>query len=531
MRVLVVDDEIYIRKGIINAVSWKQLGLELAGEAEDGYEALDMIKKLSPDIIIMDMKMPGMDGVGLIHSLKKSHPEISFIVISAYSDFEFTREAIVNKAFDYILKPVKKDELNAVLERCISDLKKQKALNGAAKAENNDINSPEAVLKRLIFEAPSTEAELEKNTIIISRALSSSKGLCCVCKIDNLYHATKHLSEADPLDAMKSNVVKALMSTSARHIVFISKSEQEVVAAVSLDKPDKDFFSALARNIKAFCSFTISIGIGGTAEKPSDLISSYKQAVKAVKMKRLGDNSAVIDFKSLPEETSNDINLSASSMNLFLNTLKSGDENKSIELFNKILSDLYNMKFSIYSLQKNMIILLGDIEKLLNASGTSIDSECGKSSFTYVSSIMVAFSSDEMQEIFRPLITSLSIFFSRKNKKGGKKIVCEIVQSMNDEYFKQISLYGYAKQYFLNPDYLGRIFKQETGKSFIDFLTELRIKKAMELIEKNTFAYYYEVAENVGYDDYSYFCKVFKMVTGLTPGEYADLTAGRNNGI
>jgi two-component system response regulator YesN len=128
IKVLVVDDEKWVRRGIIEKANWKALEAEVVGEARDGQEGLDMSMKLLPDIVITDMKMPKMDGIEFISKLYKELPKTKVVVVSGYSDYEYTRQALLNKAVDYILKPIESSVINKALDRAIAEYKK--GING-----------------------------------------------------------------------------------------------------------------------------------------------------------------------------------------------------------------------------------------------------------------------------------------------------------------------------------------------------------------------------------------------------------------
>lgn len=114
-RILVVDDEKFIRKSICNRMDWAAFGIEVAGEAANGREALEQIESLRPQIVLADIRMPVMDGIAFITEAKKRYPQVHYILMSAYSDFEYAKQAIRLGVEDYILKPVKIAELEEVL--------------------------------------------------------------------------------------------------------------------------------------------------------------------------------------------------------------------------------------------------------------------------------------------------------------------------------------------------------------------------------------------------------------------------------
>jgi len=125
-KVLIIDDEPWAREVVKALGDWERLGLRIAGEAEDGKEGLRMMKELEPEIVLTDMRMPGVDGVELLQQINIQFPLLKIIVMSGYDDFMYLKQAIRSRAVEYLLKPVDPDELNAALEKCILELRKQK---------------------------------------------------------------------------------------------------------------------------------------------------------------------------------------------------------------------------------------------------------------------------------------------------------------------------------------------------------------------------------------------------------------------
>ncbi len=124
--VLLIDDEPWSREVVKALAQWERLGFRLAGEAEDGNTGLAQLEKLRPDVVITDMRMPGLDGVGLLKAINDSFPALKIIVISGYDDFVYLKQAVASRATDYLLKPIDPEELNAALAKCASELDKSK---------------------------------------------------------------------------------------------------------------------------------------------------------------------------------------------------------------------------------------------------------------------------------------------------------------------------------------------------------------------------------------------------------------------
>ena len=132
-KVIIADDESIIRKGLRELVDWEALGLSLSAEATDGAEALELVKDLEPHILITDIKMPDMDGITLIKNIKESGSNTKIIIISAYSDYEFLKKAILLGVESYLLKPIDNDELTALLGDIITKLNKEISFNTQVK--------------------------------------------------------------------------------------------------------------------------------------------------------------------------------------------------------------------------------------------------------------------------------------------------------------------------------------------------------------------------------------------------------------
>src|SRR4051812_41011417 len=125
IKTLLVDDEKWTRETIKQFGKWQDYGIEAIEEAADGQEGLKLIEQWSPDIVITDMKMPGVDGMELLRIVAERFPQIKLIVASGYDDFHYMRQAIRSKANEYLLKPINADELNQTLEKCVKEIKRQ----------------------------------------------------------------------------------------------------------------------------------------------------------------------------------------------------------------------------------------------------------------------------------------------------------------------------------------------------------------------------------------------------------------------
>ena len=116
-RIILVDDEEEVRKSIVRKIGWEEAGFQVAGDAENGEDALEKIEALEPDVVLTDIRMPYMDGLTLAERIRQKYPSMKIVIFSGYDDFEYAKQAIKLNVTEYILKPVNVEELTAILKR------------------------------------------------------------------------------------------------------------------------------------------------------------------------------------------------------------------------------------------------------------------------------------------------------------------------------------------------------------------------------------------------------------------------------
>ena len=141
LRVLLVDDEIMIREGFKRLFDWEAHDCEVVGEAADGMEALAQIDNLKPDIAIMDINIPIMNGLKVIQLSRIKHPNMAFVIVSGYDDFAYCREALRMQITDYILKPVNYEEFGTCIDNLKIALFQKQSLENAEQQEERTIHS------------------------------------------------------------------------------------------------------------------------------------------------------------------------------------------------------------------------------------------------------------------------------------------------------------------------------------------------------------------------------------------------------
>lgn len=516
-KVIIVDDEKWIRRGLIQSIPWDQLGLELAGEAKDGQEAYEMALEKMPDILFLDMRMPGLDGKQLIGMLNRDLPDLLTIVVSGYSDFEYTKEAIRHKAFEYLLKPVKKEELASVLEKAVAELDRREAERRKVTRE-----SGENWLRQLLYHVedyadPSAIQERD----LLPTAWRSGDCAVMVGQPD-AYVVQGEFSEFVDVLRLQLERTRPFLFGGQWHyeITFGGDSLREIVVAINgarLEHADLLRFSAIIQTvIKELGSPSFSLGF--STKGPLNVRKAYLEAKQVMNSKALGvAGAALFAGESVSHPP---VPYPQERENAFLLALQAGSCEVTGQEFERLFLAFAADSMPVEHMQRSAILLIHSIEKLLQAKDIRFEEACGKKSQVYTEMIQHRNDAGSVKRLFtEELVPSLLIFYNHTGEKQGEKIVGEMKRLIETHYDQQLSLHQIAGSYYMNPDYLSRLFKKLTSTNFVDYLTDTRIQSAKELMKLSKYKNY-EIAQMVGYEDYRYFSQIFKKKMGMTIGEY-----------
>lgn len=531
--VLIVDDEAIIRRSFRNKIKWDELDCSIIGEAKNAEEAYEFLKQSIPDIILLDMKMPGMGGVKFLEILSREFSSIKVIVISGFSDFEYLRQALKCGAHDYILKPVSREDLKTAVEKCSQAIMKDR--NEYLKKVNDEmiLNENLALLKEAILNRLISQSDIKPEQIL--NKLSNLKiNLDClyycliVIRINNFRKNTEScLNDVNLMFYTIENVSTEIASRQSICTGFKSSLiENEYVLLLGFND-DVDYITSLVTNIgKSIASslekhikIEISIGVSNIVSNLTDIKEAYRNALFNLQYKKPQDFSSE-DFKA-NNESSNVLNeLIDPSFEIQISYF--------IDSFNKdgmsdfVFSIMEKAKslaaFTPTDLQNFCLKILFVVEKCLSKFDITITKAMGIDiiSFDYISDIC---DWNKAKNVIDRIFGIVFDYISNQKKMDAKKIVVRAKQYIDRNYFEDISLNSISSKYFLNTTYFCEVFKKETGYTFNDYLNYVRIQKSKEFLT-NTALKLKEIAEIVGFEEQSYFSMVFKKYTGISPKDY-----------
>lgn len=520
-KIVIVDDELKIVQLIQRLIDWDNLPLNLVGTAHDGLAALELIEKEQPDIVVLDIRMPGYNGIELISRSKEFNTHIHFIIVSGYRHFEYAHNAIKFGVEDYLLKPVKKEEINRTLRKIICKKQQNNQL-----AEIKQSNLEQGFLESIFLGDPHVLPSREECNSRFNINLEYENYEVLLLKND-LNSTELNDNEISLLEDKTVSSIKSCFSDN-RIPYFFHIGEKGYYFLLNYRDRDQKFVGNYIFNLiesihsyrDLFINLNATVARSGTFNEFSEVRKKMSD-VEILILDRFYRGSGTI-LEEMPQNESplkaKDILTGAVRAELvkYIEILDSRSLECSI---NNIYENLEREK----ALRGGLIIEL--IEELISLFYYNMGqffeiSEAQKEKITHLRSVLKNQSFGKMlfsivADEFRGIIDKQQI---ERNSRDDKPIL-ETKKYINDHFFMNMTLEEVSDQIGMNPTYLSSLFKKKTGIGFIEYLTQVRIEEAKELLS-NPNRSISDTAGEVGYKDAKHFTRQFKKIVGLSPAEY-----------
>jgi two-component system response regulator YesN len=515
-KVLLVDDEMIIRQGLRVLIDWKSLGLELVAEAENGKSTLKLIQDFKPHILITDVKMPEMGGLELIKEINAMGLNIKTIIISGYDDFAYVKEALKYGVYDYILKPIRERDIASILKDVVRDI--DHTIIRSINSSESEKLMRDNLFNRLINNSITTIDFIEKARFL-NIDISDKPYRVMTVEIDG-----KSDLDGQELEYRRfsiNNICEELFEKYSNIITFHDRSNRQVIITND-NEIDKNCIKLAAAEIrdcvKKFLDFSVTIGIGSSVESIMEISKSYGESVKALKEKFLCGKGSIIFYEASQNKYPVESGISLPDTEKIRHSVKLLNKESSIEEIKKYFKAIKKRGFSKASITQGcmdlFLILLSLVKEYGNKSIDGFQSE-EEALGTIPSSETI----EEIEETLIGFATKVIDYLSSIKGDKYERISSKVVKYVRENYSKNVTLKSVAKHFYLNTAYLGRIFKEETGELFSDFVNRVRVEEAGKMLVTSDYKIY-EVAHRCGYKDIDYFRSTFKKVTGITPAEF-----------
>lgn len=518
MKAIIIDDEKHVRGVLRMLADWERFGIVEVLEARDGEEAKKLIEAHRPEIVFTDMNMPNLDGIGLLEWLREHAGDSKTIVISAYDDFHYMRNAIFYGSFDYILKPMEADVLNETLGRAVEAWRRE-AVSRRSAYENDRIASAakplywDRLLSSLLGRTPAPEA-----TDRLAREFGAVPGrdLFTALLIPVRAYATVKAGGniEDAFAALLPVCGEALLP--GEGVVFRHTAKLDELAVLAWNVKDAE---ALAKRIYAAVwqatRMKLLVAVGKAARQTADAYDSALDAMMRCDLQSAFKARAVVRCEDVRARAV--LHLLDYAQDLTL-ALQSGSAEGADRLLDRMLETVKaagGMTFEqVHSWESQYKMLqarwLQEYD-IRDSRGLSV----GDAYWDEDGSFSVRRFREEKRRQLHDLIRLLHDVKYKKEKNS----IREIESYLRQNYKREVTLQEIAERFYLSREYISRKFRQEFGLTITDYVTQVRIEKAKELLE-NPHLKVYEIADYVGYQNDKYFIKVFKRAEGVTPSEY-----------
>ncbi|SEP81785.1 two component transcriptional regulator, AraC family [Virgibacillus subterraneus] len=462
MRVLIAEDELLERKAMKKFIESNFTDMRIVGEAQNGRKAIELAESTHPDIIFMDIKMPGINGLEAIKEITKHDPSIKFILVSAYDSFGYAKQAMNYGIKEYILKPGKKEEIVRAILRV-----KKEILHEREQQDEKRKLFKERLFTKLMHQPVSEEAYDIQQMYFPEM----QTGYFLVAKLNRL---------------VDEDTVELILKKHIRHSFIFNMTEERlsicVLVTMNIDKAE---VLTVARRIQLEIGENCFIGAGYPCESLENFPRSYQEALTAsyqlnkVKKRNYG-------FLREKENDRKEI------ITRLLAEIGKGNDRYSVDIFNEedfTTSDLEEIYFNI--------------RQLLEERGISIpDSSISELNSPYDWHTFITICCMNLQEYYQ-----------------SKQYIAKAKTFVEENYCNGVTLEETSAYVDLSPNYFSNVFKQEFGQTFIDYVTKLRMEKAKGLIQENVYSLK-EISYMVGYNDPNYFSRVFKKYYQMSPKHF-----------
>lgn len=524
LRVVLADDENKVLLLLQKLIDWKQLGYEIVGTANDGLRALELVREKQPHLLITDVRMPGCSGIELIQRAKDLQPDLHFIIISGYRKFEYAQNALKYGVEDYLLKPLKQEELTGILLRLSDKLGKKAALEFQLKKSGE--RQQELLMEVLWHAAERQQPFLDAAQAYAGYGFRFTEGVCfaALVKVDvsnaSQYQDSYQIMLRHALEIVRRELrsltdVYAVAAQKEGIAVLLHMREYQTVEV-------KQCFTKIRKEIEQqrdlFWCIRCTICLGSRKSNLEEAGTSMREALWCCR-DRLCRVQSWRDAETEQMAFDQRYSMETAQKKRFQVAAECLDEAR----FEQELDECFHTVLSRPDLNGQM--LEDWFDQVLEACLYGMQ-QTGHTEERFAENMEEKFwLCPDAQGVFQLLRQDISRELRRLGDERSlreARPITEAKRYIQQHYREALRLEDVSSAVGFNATYFSTLFKKETGQNFMDYLTELRISKSKELLCGDTLSIQ-DVAEMVGYRDLKYFSRLFKKATGVSPSDYKKL--------
>lgn len=512
------------------AIPWHEYGVELSGLASSGPEALRLIERVGADIVLLDIRIPGMDGLALCARLLAERPSLKAIVVSGSDSIKYAQQAIEIGVTKFLLKPAEDAE---VIEAVVSAAE-------AARRDLEALHRQEEMEARWHEHLPRLQQNFFQNWVsgrftdwdiaersrkLMIEIRDDDKYAVVAADMDPL-RADENRYSADDASLLKFSlhrIASELMSGVTTGVFQDARELTILLYASPAGETEADFFarinlsvSKLLETVRECLKLTATAGVGACAHGKEQVGRSYQQALQALRERIVHGHDIVIPFRSQSAGSKEKL-LETDELRLLKSALETGNEERAMEVYDRFLERGLYPVTGLEAVQETVLHLCSVFVRMIHLRGWSLRAVVGDDYKVFLHPDTLQ-TKEQVAKLFRRTISNMIRYANETALSETQQLIDDILLYIEEEIKEDLSLKMIADKYYMNPSYLSRIFKQTTGESFSAYLLNRKMEHARRMLHDGFKVY--DVANLLGYADVSYFIRLFQKFWGVTPGKF-----------
>ncbi|CAN7735906.1 response regulator [Paenibacillus sp. LjRoot153] len=515
--ILLVDDEKLELETLEGYTPWREMGIKVAGTANNGKEALAKLKELKPDIVLTDVRMPIMDGLEFAKRAKQIDKYVKIVFLSGHNEFQYIKSALTMEAVGYLLKPMDLEELTELMNRV-----KKKCEEDRLASQSQESMCEKLVL-RLIREKDEEQRQdwIRKLVLLQSGFPLYGDYVIAVFSIDPPFENSVK-RDAFPAGTDLLPLLHSVLQEQPGHYIALD-TEPGCIAVLAHADPlrvqpvlERSFWQQIRQNLNRYTDGIVTVGLSSPERGLERLPYAYDSAKQANECKFYSHMGSVIMPEDSCDTATLEVDVEPYAEEL-IRSIKQWNASQTEAIadsfFAKLRETHIRRNQAIYAVIRMMAAIEQQFSMLLGGSNNNLLYTDHWKEVSSMASLM------HIQKYVVHYCSRIAALLKERSKDRNLLLVEHIVQIMEDRYHLPITVDDMAKEVYLSPNYIRTLFKEKKGETILDCLTKIRIQHATEMLKDKSLKIH-EIAHAVGYENVSYFCSVFQKHKGSTPNEY-----------
>ncbi|WP_342434286.1 response regulator [Paenibacillus sp. FSL H7-0442] len=539
VQILLVDDESYVTESLAATIPWETLGIERVHQAVSALAAVDVLEAYDIDILVTDIRMPGMTGLELIVEVNGRWPHIRSLLLTGYADFEYAKKALQLKAFDYILKPVDDEEFIKCVSAAMDSLKEEwEAFDKVHQLQYSRRNDFGVLRTHLMHDlllgrdlpVPKIESKMSEYEIKLRTGHPASMLLIQLGKhfSDMDYHSVSLIEYAI------GNIAEEVFAPDfqvwhckAPHdcLIVLIEGNWNAFPERSVDEQNRCLSAAIEtfrKNVSNYLKGEIYVALTGWFKFPEELPKLYQTAIRSLYWNHQEETDTLLFIEEQTEQPHSSVkSLEGLYMHPTLtHLLESRQWDEAEAKVSRVFGKMEEVGYTREHLYELFISVTSAFMYTAHKQGRFI-TQMDQVGFDPLHAQKMVHSFPHLKEWIFSMMNKLKSEWSASEQSAKSYVVKQVQELISQDKGQELSVKTIADQVYLHPVYLSKIYKAETGEGLGDYIIRMRMERALYLLKYSN-KKIYEITTELGYQNPQYFSKMFKKHYGMTPHEFRD---------